>query len=214
MLGLAEGEVVLVPHDPAWARAYAEEAERIRGALGRLALEVQHCGSTAIPGLRAKPILDVVVGVERLALRRECVGPLRGIGYEYLGEDVVPDAHFFGKGVPRTHHLHLVDRRGPRWWDKLLFRDRLLGDCDTARGYECLKLALADRFPRDRASYTKAKAGFIAGVVADGTVSRTEVGNRGAACPRGTRPGALGEEFDYVDHVDHVDRGRGGVAGW
>lgn len=169
MLGLAEGRVVLVPHDPDWARAYGEEEKRIKGALGGLALDVQHCGSTAIPGIRAKPILDVVVGVERLPLGRECVGPLRRIGYEYLGEELVPDEHFFGKGAPRTHHLHLVEWRGPSWHNKLLFRDRLLADRGIARRYEALKVALAGRFSDDRASYTKAKSAFIAGVVAGET---------------------------------------------
>lgn len=165
LLGLAEGMVVLVGHDPNWARAYSNEERKIRDALAGLVLDIQHCGSTAIPGIRAKPILDVVVGVERLALGFECISPLRAIGYDYLGEEVVPDEHFFGKGVPRTHHLHLVERRGSRWHDKVRFRDRLLIDRVLARRYEVLKVMLARRFPNDRPSYTKAKAAFIAGVV-------------------------------------------------
>lgn len=161
---------MLVRHDPEWARAYAEEDGRIRDALKDLALDVQHCGSTAVPGIRAKPILDVVVGVERLALGRECIRPLRGIGYDYLGAEIVPDGHFFGKGLPRTHHLHLVEWHTSSWRDKLLFRDRLLADRDVAGRYEAMKVALARRFPDDRASYTKAKAAFIAGVVAGASV--------------------------------------------
>ena len=170
MLGLVEGMVVLVEHDSDWARIYCEEELRIRDVLCGLALDVQHCGSTAVPGIRAKPILDVVVGVERLALGLECIRPLQALGYEYLGEGVVPDVHFFGKGAPRTHHLHLVERRGSRWHHKVLFRDRLLVDRDTARRYEAVKVALAHRFPHDRASYTKAKAMFIADVVAGAPV--------------------------------------------
>lgn len=168
LLGLAEGTVALVGHDPDWARAYREEERRIRGALGGLALDIQHCGSTAVPGIRAKPILDVLVGVERLARGHECIGPLRGIGYDHLGDEVVPDEHFFAKGTPRTHHLHFVEWRGAGWRDKIRFRDRLLSDPRLAREYEAMKVALAGRFPKDRASYTKAKAAFIAGVVADG----------------------------------------------
>lgn len=168
LLGLAEGTVALVDHDPSWARAYGEEERRIKGALAGLALDVQHCGSTAVPGIKAKPILDIVVGVERLALGRECVAPLRGIGYAYLGDALVPDEHFFGKGSPRTHHLHIVEWRRPSWDDKVLFRDRLLADPILARAYEATKVALAHRFPSDRASYTRAKAAFITGVVGAG----------------------------------------------
>lgn len=171
MLGLAEGAVVLVEHDPDWARAYDEERRRIGRALAGLALEVQHCGSTAVPGIRAKPILDVVVGVERLAVGRECIRPLREIGYDHLGEGVVPHGHLFGKGAPRTHHLHLVEWRGPGWCNKVCFRDRLLADREVARRYEILKVALAGRFPDDRASYTGAKSAFIAGVIAGEPVS-------------------------------------------
>ncbi len=166
MLGLQDGTVVLVEHDPDWARAYDEEERRIRRALADLALDIQHCGSTAIPGIRAKPILDMVVGIARLATGHVCIRPLREIGYDYLGDALVPDEHFFGKGAPRTHHLHLVEWRGLSWRDKVLFRDRLLADQGIARRYEAMKVTFAGRFPADRASYTKAKAAFIASIVA------------------------------------------------
>lgn len=165
VLGLAEGTVALVDHDPDWARAYTEEHGRIRGALAGLVLDIQHCGSTAVPGLKAKPILDLVVGVAHPALGRACIAPLGGIGYDYMGDEIVPGAHFFGKGVPRTHHLHLVAWGGAGWCGMVLFRDRLRADPALVRDYEAVKLALAQRYPRDRASYTRAKAGFIEGVV-------------------------------------------------
>lgn len=159
---------MLVTHDPGWEQDYEMEKQRIRTALAGLALDIQHCGSTAIPGIRAKPILDVLVGVGRLSRGSDCIPLLQGIGYDYLGEDLVPNEHFFGKGAPRTHHLHLVEWRGPGWQEKVLFRDRLLADYTAARRYEARKMALAVRFPNDRASYTKAKARFIAGVLASG----------------------------------------------
>ena len=157
--------VVLAEHDPDWARAYREEKRRIQGALADLALDVQHCGSTAIPRIRAKPILDVIVGVEQLAVGCKCVELLSRIGYTYLGDQVVPDEHFFGKGDPRTHHLHLVVWRGTSWSNKILFRDRILADQILACTYEAIKIALAGQFPNDRASYTRAKAAFIARVI-------------------------------------------------
>ena len=167
MLGLQEGQVVLVEHDPAWKRAYQEDEAFIRHALGTLALDVQHCGSTAVPGIRAKPILDILVGVERLADGPACIPLLAGIGYAYLGEAPVPDEHFFGKGTPRTHHLHLVEHRGPAWLHKISFRDRLLADRALARAYESTKIVLARRFQDDRTAYTRAKAGFITAVTTD-----------------------------------------------
>lgn len=157
---------MLVEHSSDWAQAYVEEKQRIERALQNLALEVQHCGSTAVPGIRAKPILDVLVGVEDFARVRECIWPLREIGYDYLGGELVPGEHFFGKGVPRTHHLHLVEWRKASWCEKVLFRNRLLADRQVAGAYETVKMALASRFPDDRASYTKSKAAFIAGVIA------------------------------------------------
>lgn len=161
-----EGMVVLVRHDPSWAQIYENEQRRIKKALADLALDVQHCGSTSIPGIQAKPILDILVGVERLSVGYECIRLLKEIGYEYLGDKLVPNEHFFGKGVPRTHHLHLVEWRGSSWHEKVLFRDRLLADERTARLYELTKVKLAGYFPNDRASYTKAKAAFIASVLA------------------------------------------------
>ena len=167
MLGLQEGKVVLVEHDPTWKRDYQEDEALIRNALGRLALDVQHCGSTAMPGIRAKPILDILVGVERLADGLACILPLAGIGYAYLGDIPIPDEHFFGRGAPRTHHLHLVEHRGPAWLHKIAFRDRLLADRALACAYESTKLVLARRFRDDRAAYTRAKADFITAVTAD-----------------------------------------------
>ena len=167
MLGLQEGKVVLVEHDPTWKRAFQDDEAFIRNALGPLALDVQHCGSTAVPGIRAKPILDILVGVGRLADGPACILPLAGIGYAYLGDVLIPDEHFFGKGVPRTHHLHLVEHRGPAWLHKIAFRDRLLADRALACVYERTKVVLARRFRDDRTAYTRAKADFITAVTAD-----------------------------------------------
>jgi GrpB-like predicted nucleotidyltransferase (UPF0157 family) len=114
LLGLAEGSVVLVEHDPSWAQAYDEEKQRIGHALAGLALDIQHYGSTAVPGIRAKPIIDVVVGIEQLAMGDRCIQPLRMIGYDYLGDELVPGGLFFARGLPRTHHLNIVEWRGTR----------------------------------------------------------------------------------------------------
>jgi GrpB-like predicted nucleotidyltransferase (UPF0157 family) len=158
--------VALVEHDPGWAQAYDEEKQRIGHALAGLAVDIQHYGSTAVPGIRAKPILDIVVGIKRLAVGGECIQPLRMIGYDYLGDEFVPGGLFFARGVPRTHHLHVVDWCGTRWTDNMRFRDCLRAEPATARRYEATKIALADRYSADRASYTRSKAAFIASVLA------------------------------------------------
>ena len=88
------------------------------------------------------------------------------IGYEYLGDEFVPGGLFFARGLPRTHHLHIVEWRGARWMNNLLFRDRLRAEPATARRYEAKKIALAARFSDDRASYTRSKATFITSLLA------------------------------------------------
>ena len=158
--------VVLVEHDLGWAQAYEEEKQRIGHALAGLALDIQHYGSTAVPGIRAKPILDIIVGIKRLANGGECIQPLRMISYDYLGDELVPEGLFFAKGAPRTHHLHIVEWRGTRWMNNILFRDRLRAEPATARRYEAKKIALAKRYSADRAAYTRSKAAFIARVLA------------------------------------------------
>lgn len=160
---------MLVEHDPSWAQAYEDEKQRIGHALAGLALDIQHYGSTAVPGIRAKPILDVVVGIEQLAMGDRCIQPLRMIGYDFLGDELVPGGLFFAKGLPRTHHLNIVEWCGTRWMNNLLFRDRLRAEPATARRYEAKKIALAARFSDDRASYTRSKATFITSLLATET---------------------------------------------
>jgi GrpB-like predicted nucleotidyltransferase (UPF0157 family) len=115
-----------------------------------------------VPGLDAKPVLDILVGVEDLETSRACFEPLAELGYlyaPYRSEDM----HWFCKPHPsrRTHHLHLIPTSSPRYLDELAFRDRLRADPDLAREYAALKRDLAARFPDDRDAYTDAKADFI-----------------------------------------------------
>ncbi len=165
-LGLEDGSVRLVPYESDWPRLFREEAARIQAALGRRILGVEHVGSTAVPGLVSKPILDMLGGVPRLEDARDCIEPLAEIGYEDLGIELVPGHHVFGRGDPRTHHLHLVERDGDRWRILLRFRDALRADPDLVARYEDLKRRLAGEFPYRRADYTEAKGDFIRSVLA------------------------------------------------
>ena len=161
MLGLERGTVRLEAHHEEWHQKFAEERERLLEAIDDHALCIEHVGSTAICGIVAKPILDMMVGIPKFEDGDDCVQPLEKLGYEYKGENGVPGRHFFGKGSPRTHHLHMVVIDGKFWMHHLLFRDYLIGNRQIAEEYNRLKLTLAARFPRDRESYTNGKESFV-----------------------------------------------------
>jgi GrpB-like predicted nucleotidyltransferase (UPF0157 family) len=159
----ADEPIRLVPHDPAWAASYENERALLDRAIGGWAVGgIHHVGSTAVPGLAAKPIIDILVGVADLASSRACFEALEAL--EYLYAPYLPDQmHWFCKPSPRrrTHHLHLVPQPSARFAAELAFRDLLRADPATAADYESLKRRLAREFEHDRDQYTAAKAGFI-----------------------------------------------------
>ena len=157
-------QVRLVEHDPAWAARFADERARLLTVLGDLPAEIEHVGSTAVPGLVAKPILDLLVGRPPGDVA-PYVAALQRAGYVYRGEAGIPGRHYFRRGDPRTHHLHLVERGGALWRDHLAFRDRLRADAALAAEYGALKQRLALRHAGDRAAYTEAKAPFVTAVL-------------------------------------------------
>jgi GrpB-like predicted nucleotidyltransferase (UPF0157 family) len=161
VLGLRKGIVRLAPHTARWAELYREEEARLRAALDGVLLDVQHFGSTSIPGIRAKPILDVLVAVRRLddVLGRR--PQLQALGYGHVPGAGVPGHHVFGKGQPRTHLLHVVEHGSRGWSENLWFRDRLRADPALGAEYDALKLRLAQAHGDDRARYTEAKGAFI-----------------------------------------------------
>jgi GrpB-like predicted nucleotidyltransferase (UPF0157 family) len=159
----------IVPYDPAWPEAFASERAALEEAIGSWAVGgIHHGGSTAVPGLAAKPIVDILVGVEDLESSRACFEPLSRLEYlyaPYRSEEM----HWFCKPHPdrRTHHLHLVPDGSRRYSEELAFRDRLRADPGTAERYARLKRELAERFPEDREAYTEAKTEFIRDALAD-----------------------------------------------
>ena len=157
--------VQLVPYDPSWPERAAREIALVEGAIGAwLAGTVEHVGSTAVPGLEAKPTIDLMAPVRDLDEARECFEPLAGIGYANAPHR--PYFHWFCKPSPavRTHHLVLIEPTHPEWRARLAFRDRLRSDAAAAARYAELKRELAARFPDDREAYTAGKAGFVAEV--------------------------------------------------
>lgn len=156
--------MVIVDYDPRWPELFAEEAERLRQAMGEGLAAVEHVGSTSIPGLSAKPVIDILVGVRALGEGEQAVPALNALGYECRGENGIPGRLFFRKGLVqgrRTHHLHMVEPGHEQWVSMLLFRDHLRAHPDEARRYEALKHDLARQFRDNRRAYTDGKAEFV-----------------------------------------------------
>jgi GrpB-like predicted nucleotidyltransferase (UPF0157 family) len=161
------GAIVVVDYDPSWPRMFDDERQRIACALGPVVLAIEHIGSTSVPGLAAKPIIDLLVGVtSRAALLPRGVEALGGLGYAYLPEyeSWLPGELFFRKGPPGpwTHHVHAMEPEGARWHDRLLFRDYLRAHPEAAGAYARLKRDLAASFGDDIAGYRDAKDAFVA----------------------------------------------------
>jgi GrpB-like predicted nucleotidyltransferase (UPF0157 family) len=159
-------QIIIVPYDPAWPALYAAEAPLVRAALpADLVIAIEHFGSTAIPGLAAKPVIDILVAVRSIAEARErAVAPLTRLGYAFWADNPKRDRLFFVKGLPpaprRTHHVHMTEPEG-EVWRRLRFRDHLRAHPEAREAYLALKLDLARRFPEDREAYTEGKQGFV-----------------------------------------------------
>jgi len=161
--------VIIVEYDPRWPAIYEEERDLILAAVGEWIVAIEHVGSTAVPGLGGKPIIDIMPAVRHLADVEHCIEPLERIGYEYVPEynEILPERRYFHKGPPkaRTFHLHVAERTSEFWERHLLFRDFLRTHPGEAEEYYLLKKELAARFGRDREGYTEAKTPFIEGIV-------------------------------------------------
>jgi GrpB-like predicted nucleotidyltransferase (UPF0157 family) len=173
-LGLRPRQVRLVPYDPAWPAAYEREAARLCQGLGDRAQAIAHIGSTAVPGMPAKPLLDVMVAISSLGAIAELEPLLAALGYMFHPRDTIPDRHFFiaGDGDLRRVNLSLVELDSAYWRNHLAFRDALRTQPETAANYARLKAELAALFPDDRLAYTDAKGAFVARVLAGAWAER------------------------------------------
>ena len=163
-------QVHIANHDPRWPACFEEERGRIEEVVGRRLAEVEHVGSTAVPGLDAKPVIDVMVGLGSMSEADLCVEPLISLGYSYWEEGVEPHHRLFVRFVDagwtaRTHNLHLVEAGSWYCVERLLFRDYLRNHPTTASEYVQLKRFLARRYKDDREAYTAAKKDFVTTVV-------------------------------------------------
>ena len=163
MIGLRRGIVELKPYNPKWKEIYREESELISTTIHEYLVDIQHIGSTAIPNIVAKPIIDIAVALDSLENIEKIIKPLKEIDYIYRGEQGIPDRHLFVKGGEefRTHHMHIMHKSHYEWKKHLFFRDYLLNHPEEVKKYSELKLQLEKKFKEDRASYTESKSEFI-----------------------------------------------------
>lgn len=157
---------VITPHDPLWARDFAREAERIRGAVGRYAREVEHVGATSVPGLAARPVIDLLVAADPPLDEPFWKARLAPLGYEGGARAFGPAHLFFARGAPATHHVHVVERGSATHARHLLFRGRLRSDPALAADYARLRQDLAAADGDEREAAARAKGAFVAAALA------------------------------------------------
>ena len=160
-VGLESGIVRVVEYNPRWPALFAAEQQRIRDRCGALALRIEHVGGTSIPGMWAKPVLDLAVGRPRGTSVPDYIAALTKADYEHRGERGVTGRQFFRRGHPGAYHLHLVEEGGPLWRDYVTFRDYLKAHTEAACRFANLKRALAVRFSQDREAYMHAKSPYV-----------------------------------------------------
>jgi len=156
--------VVVEPHNPRWAEMFAAESQRIAQVLGPDAVAIHHFGSTAIPGIYAKPVLDILIEATNLPDLDAHNPDMAILGYQAMGEYGIPRRRFYRKNDStgtRTHHIHAFATGSPELKRHLAFRDYLRTHPDSAKQYSDLKKKLADRHPDSIERYMIGKDPFI-----------------------------------------------------
>lgn len=156
--------IVVVPYNPRWPELFKQEAEKIRSVLGDLLIEIHHIGSTSVPNLPAKPVIDILPIVRDIVLVDAFNPQFEAIGYEPMGENGIPGRRYFRKGgvYHRSHHLHIFGEDNLLGINRhLAFRDYLRTHPEVAAAYAALKQKLAQQFPDDIIAYSDGKDAFI-----------------------------------------------------
>jgi GrpB-like predicted nucleotidyltransferase (UPF0157 family) len=168
VIGQYKRDLRLVPYQSGWPKLFEQEAQRLQGALGEKALRIEHVGSTSIPGLAAKPIIDIMIAVPSLVQGRQMSPLLEALGYQYKPLDAIPERIFFAresKPEHRTHHLSLAEPGSGYWRKQLAFRDYLRAHADTAAEYVVLKQDLAEEYARTQQLDREWKTEFVVKVL-------------------------------------------------
>jgi GrpB-like predicted nucleotidyltransferase (UPF0157 family) len=162
-------DVALHPYDASWPQEFEAERDRLLSLFPGNFVDVQHIGSTAVPGLSAKPVIDILAGVQSITVAERLALPLCQSGYTTSAEfnASLADRKWFMRWANghRTHHLHLVVYGGPVWHERLKFRNALRSNPELAAKYAALKNQLAATHPKDREAYTDAKAEFVCAIL-------------------------------------------------
>lgn len=174
LLAAIHEEVALCPYDVSWPERYFEERQRLLTLFPATFIDIQHMGSTAVPGMQAKPIIDILAGVASMGMAESLTESLCSSGYTTSTEfnQTLTDRKWFMRWANgrRTHHLHVVVHGSSVWHQHLQFRDALRSNPPLAVDYARLKTGLAARHAHDREAYTDAKSAFILSVVENANV--------------------------------------------
>jgi len=161
MLGLPKGEVFLVPWTKEWQTEFDLEREKIQNNIGQYIIHIHHIGSTAVEGLSAKPIIDIAVEIQNFHDRKHCISPLESLGYVYRGTNILPERHYFNKGEPRTHQIHMYETGSKYLAEQLQFRDYLRNNDHARKEYQELKTRLSQTNKYNKHQYAEEKSQFV-----------------------------------------------------
>jgi len=157
-------KIEVVPHNPNWAAMFQAEADQLTPIFGSEAVAIEHIGSSAIPGIKAKPIIDILVAVKDIEQVDDFNEQMIALGYEPRGEFGIPGRRYFSTGhtdADRPRHVHAFQSGNPQVARHIDFRDYMRAHPDDAQAYSRLKETLAEKFPNDVESYTGGKSDFI-----------------------------------------------------
>ena len=163
MNGLKRGTVTLIQHKEEWSKIFNKDKNIILQILRNSVADIQHVGSTAIPGISAKPIIDILVGLKHISEAERFISEFEEKSYEFRPNASTQDRLLFIKGGEnfRTHHIHVVQYDTNEWNRMIRFRDYLRENPNVAMEYKNLKEELAVKFPNNREEYTKGKESFV-----------------------------------------------------
>ncbi len=173
VIGLKRNIVILAPYTPEWAKLFVEEKNLLQTLIGKYVMDIQHIGSTSIPEMIAKPIIDIGISIVEFEKGKECIKLIESLGYKYKGENEIPRRHYFVKGDTRTHHIHMLEYNSEEWKNHIIFRDFLIKNPQIAKKYIQLKKELAKKFRNDRLSYSNGKSEFIEHIL---MMAKTRIG--------------------------------------
>lgn len=140
------------------------EKKLIEKLIGEYMIDIQHIGSTVVPRLKAKPIIDIAIVLERFEDGLKCIAPLEKLGYKYR-ENVLPERYYFNKGEPRTHQIHMYEKGNKYLMEQLKFRDHLISNNAARIQYEQLKIQLSQANPNNKHQYAEEKTDFIRSIL-------------------------------------------------